>query len=398
MGIIIIILLVIVIYFLPTLIGMNKKNVGAIFALNLLLGWSFIGWVVSMVWACTKDRNDNPPVVVINQNETRKEYTPTVIKGEIKEPSLDKSILLNQLDQIHGLKEKGVLGESEYEKERRDILIKLGHIQTQGISARVITIEPDSAFGLTKKVESTAQTQTTPIPKRNYNNSNGKIWALVIMILLIGGGILFFYLHNNNTDNKSDEKGKYIPNVIVTLGTQVWTTSNLDVTTFRNGDSIPEAESNKEWENAKNEGTPAWCYYLGDASYGNKYGKLYNWYAVNDTRGLAPQGQHIPSDAEWIALIDYLGGYNKAGKKMKSVSGWESSGNGNNNSGFSVLPGGGRLGTGPFDDLGFGGYFWSSNEYDNGTAMTCGLISSNSKVDLVHDDKGCGYSVRCIQN
>lgn len=74
----------------------------------------------------------------------------------------------------------------------------------------------------------------------------------------------------------------------VTIGTQVWRTKNLDVATFRNGDSIPQAKTNEEWEKAAENQQPAWCYYNNDPANGAKYGKLYNWYAVNDSRGLAP--------------------------------------------------------------------------------------------------------------
>lgn len=84
----------------------------------------------------------------------------------------------------------------------------------------------------------------------------------------------------------------------VRIGSQVWTTTNLNVVTFRNGDTIPEAKSEKDWETAGYNKQPAWCYNENNAGYGVKYGKLYNWYAVNDPRGLAPNGWHIPSDAE----------------------------------------------------------------------------------------------------
>jgi uncharacterized protein (TIGR02145 family) len=104
----------------------------------------------------------------------------------------------------------------------------------------------------------------------------------------------------------------------VTIGTQVWMTKNLNVATFRNGDPIPEAKTDEEWERAGAEGKPAWCYYNNDPKNGTKYGKLYNWYAVNDPRGLAPSGYHVPPDAEWTILTDYLGGEYDAGTKVKS--------------------------------------------------------------------------------
>ena len=103
----------------------------------------------------------------------------------------------------------------------------------------------------------------------------------------------------------------------VTIGTQTWTTKNLDVATFRNGDAIPQAKTDKEWQAAGDNKQPAWCYYDNDPKNGTKYGKLYNWYAVNDVRGLAPVGYHIPTDTEWTKLSDYLGGEDYAENKMK---------------------------------------------------------------------------------
>jgi uncharacterized protein (TIGR02145 family) len=121
------------------------------------------------------------------------------------------------------------------------------------------------------------------------------------------------------------------------IGTQVWTTENLNVSKFRNGDSIPEVKTHEEWIKAIKNKQPAWCYCANDPANGKLYGKLYNFYSVIDSRGLAPAGWHIPSDNEWTTLIDFLG--TVPGKKMKSTSGW-TKGSGTNESGFSALPGG----------------------------------------------------------
>ena len=109
----------------------------------------------------------------------------------------------------------------------------------------------------------------------------------------------------------------------IAIGAQVWMTKNLDVATFRNGDPIPQAKTNEEWVKAGDNQQPAWCYYDNDPANGTKYGKLYNWYAVNDSRGLVPVGYHIPSDAEWKILTDFLGGEEVAGKKMKNQPNYE---------------------------------------------------------------------------
>ncbi|GDX66787.1 hypothetical protein LBMAG36_18540 [Chlorobiota bacterium] len=152
----------------------------------------------------------------------------------------------------------------------------------------------------------------------------------------------------------------------ITIGTQTWTSKNLDVSTFRNGEAIPEAKNAEEWSKASENNTAVYCYYGYDSKNGKVYGKLYNWYAVNDSRGLAPKGYHIPSDAEWTVLTDFLGGEDKAGKKMKSKTGWQKngkkSGNGNNSSGFNGLPGGNCNYNGYFFNISAYGYWWSSSE------------------------------------
>jgi uncharacterized protein (TIGR02145 family) len=101
----------------------------------------------------------------------------------------------------------------------------------------------------------------------------------------------------------------------VTIGKQKWSTTNLDVESFKNGDPIKEAKTNEEWILAEQSGEPAWCYYDNDEKNESQYGKLYNWHAVNDSRGLAPDGWHIPTDAEWKELSQHLGGALVASKK-----------------------------------------------------------------------------------
>ena len=94
----------------------------------------------------------------------------------------------------------------------------------------------------------------------------------------------------------------------ITIGTQVWMTKNLDVITFRNGDTIPQAKTVDEWEKAGENGHPAWCYYNNDPSNGAINGKLYNWYTVNDPRGLAPEGYHVPSNEGMASLVLFFRG------------------------------------------------------------------------------------------
>jgi uncharacterized protein (TIGR02145 family) len=199
-------------------------------------------------------------------------------------------------------------------------------------------------------------------------------------------------------------KGDYSEFVIksigqtVTIGTQVWMTKNLDVDRFRNGDPIPEVKTNEEWENAGENEQPAWCYYDNNPKNGEKYGKLYNWYAVKDSRGLAPIGYHIPSYKEWSKLTDNLGGEEVAGYKMKSTSGWVKNGNGSNSSGFSGLPGGHRYDDGTFDNIGEYADWWSSTEFGSYTAWHISLDCKSGSVSSIDYMPELGFSVRCLKD
>jgi uncharacterized protein (TIGR02145 family) len=184
----------------------------------------------------------------------------------------------------------------------------------------------------------------------------------------------------------------------VTIGTQVWMTKNLNVSTFRNGDVIPQAKTQGEWEAFGKTGEPAWCYYDNDPANGDKYGKLYNWYAVHDSRGLAPIGFHVPTHTEWTTLTDYLGGAEIAGYKMKTRSGWYKEGNGTNSSGFSGLSGGWRFDDGTFGNEGYLGYWWSSSEFNTTLAWKRYLSYSYGLVYSKYLNKGNGLSVRCLRD
>lgn len=186
----------------------------------------------------------------------------------------------------------------------------------------------------------------------------------------------------------------------VTIGTQVWMSENLNVDKFRNGDPIPEARTAEEWKKAHDNKQPAWCYYDNDPANGSKYGKLYNWYAVNDPRGLAPVGYHISTSLEWTVLTDYLGGQKVAGEKMKSKNGWGPDSNGTNESGFSGLPGGLRYFNGPFYVINNYGYWWSSTEYTHKTsnAWVRSLVYKDGNVNRFDNVKSNGLSVRCLRD
>ncbi|RPI42774.1 MAG: hypothetical protein EHM46_04790 [Bacteroidetes bacterium] len=177
-----------------------------------------------------------------------------------------------------------------------------------------------------------------------------------------------------------------------------WAPKNLDVAFFRNGDPIPEARTNAEWEKTGREGKPSWCHYENDPEHGEKYGKLYNWYAVNDPRGLAPEGWHVASDAEWRQTTDFRGGEDAAGTRMKSSTGWNGKGNGINDSGFTGLPAGCRDLNGNFGGIGDRAFWWTTTEYDNTLAWYRCIDASPYYVYRTNYYKQNGLSVRCIRD
>lgn len=185
----------------------------------------------------------------------------------------------------------------------------------------------------------------------------------------------------------------------IKIGTQVWMTKNLDVSTFRNGDPIPQVKSEEAWDKAGDNKQPAWCYYNNEPANATKHGKIYNGFAVYDPRGLAPKGWHIPSINEWEILINYLGGENSAGGKMKSTSGWKDYGNGTNTCGFKGLPGGSRESWGSFKHIGYWGNWWTSTEASpGGNVYIIHLFYENENATFLSKWKKDGNYIRCIKD
>lgn len=179
----------------------------------------------------------------------------------------------------------------------------------------------------------------------------------------------------------------------VQIGDQCWFSENLQSENYNNGDAIPAGLSDGDWNNT-NSGSVA----VFEESVSNleTYGRLYNWYAVDDARGLCPSGWHVPTDEEWTMMTDFLGGASVAGDQLKSDDGWEGGGNGTNSSGFSGLPGGFRSEDGGFSILPLGDW-WSSSPNGSG-AWYRGLRSESESVIRDDNNQGAGFSVRCVQN
>lgn len=218
------------------------------------------------------------------------------------------------------------------------------------------------------------------------------IFCTVLMIVII-------FSSCGGSGSESSSKLESPTSKEVTIGNQVWMTKNLDVDKFRNGDPIPESKTKEEWENAEENNQAAWCYYDNDPKNGVKYGKLYNWYAVNDPRGLAPSGWRIPSNDDLFILRAFLNSA-AAGIQMKSLSGWDNDNLGEkvrNNSGFSGLPGGFIDDLGYFEAVGGNGSWWTSTEFGPYTAKRFYLCGTCYDVELGFVKKGFGFSVRCIK-
>lgn len=229
----------------------------------------------------------------------------------------------------------------------------------------------------------------------------------------------------------------------VKIGNQTWMTENLNVGRFMNGDSILECKTNDEWSKAAENKQPAWCYYDNDPKNGDKYGRLYNWYAIFDSRKIAPYGWHVSSDKEWKVLTLLLGDIKKAGGKLKSKDSWSNhsfvsctscmssrtinneykscsvcknervvyvavAGNGTNSTGFTALPGGYRNSDGTFDSVQERSFWWTASEtgiegesFSPGTAWGVWIrdISNfDHSISRYATDKNQGYYIRCIKN
>lgn len=184
----------------------------------------------------------------------------------------------------------------------------------------------------------------------------------------------------------------------------VWARRNLNTSQYCNGDTIPEIRETKKWRKAR---SGAWSYYENDPEYGKKYGKLYNWYAVNDPRGLCPCGWTVASDRDWQSLVAYFGGKFESIRYLLHSSDWPTDPWRKDNSGFDALSGGfrptpeGSHDGSDFDGLS-GGVWWASTPdlwrfvaVPNGTAW--GMDLGNSYAYRANNGTFVGKSVRCVQ-
>lgn len=189
----------------------------------------------------------------------------------------------------------------------------------------------------------------------------------------------------------------------VKIGTQIWMAENLNVDRFRNGDLIPRSLTLDEFKQAIDNEKPAWCYYNNDSTYGAKYGRLYNWWAINDPRGIAPEGWKVPSYEDFKILIAYLGGKKNAGQKLKMVNAWNRPNAKkkilvDNSSGFSALPAGiWTTSMKSFSGDTMYSHWWSSTSLNIKKGFSMYLNFFNNKVFILQNCKCNLVSVRCIK-
>lgn len=208
--------------------------------------------------------------------------------------------------------------------------------------------------------------------------------------LIVFAFILFFV---NIQAQVTDKNGRTYKTV--KIGKQEWMAENLNVNAYRNGDSITQVQDPRKWSNLS---TGAWCYYDNKPENGSKQGKLYNWFAVNDSRGLAPAGWHIPSDEEWTQLINFLGGEEAGGATLRNQKNWKMEGKDQNNIGFEGLPSGSRDIDGTFSGIGNNCEWWSATESNTYNSWFRFLNNYFSNAGKGNYDKLSGFSVRCIKD
>ncbi len=212
---------------------------------------------------------------------------------------------------------------------------------------------------------------------------------------LLAFGLLYCFSTAVTASTVTDIDGNIYQTV--TIGTQVWMAENLRVTHYRNGDPIPSVTDNSVWASLA---TGAYCEYNNDPANVAIYGRIYNWYAVNDSRNMAPEGWHIPTDADWQVLSDYLGGDAIAGGKMKEAgtAHWlEPNTGATNESGFTALPGGWR--SPYYYYMGSWAFFWSSTEANSNHAWLRDLHYNTTELFRgEYGEKSDGFSIRCVRD
>lgn len=225
----------------------------------------------------------------------------------------------------------------------------------------------------------------------NSTEQNSRALSKVVMLAIL----LLLGACGSRHEKAVDRDGNDYP--AVQTGSMIWTARNLNVAHFRNGDPIPEVQNPATWATLT---TAAWCYNENKPENGKLYGKLYNWYAISDPRGLAPEGWHVATDSEWTALSDQLGGESEAGGALKATELWtDQSTRTQNRIGFDALPGGARRDTdGHFLPPGEYSRLWTATEASEKSAWSRSLGYFDAALRKGKASKNTGFSVRCVKD
>jgi uncharacterized protein (TIGR02145 family) len=181
----------------------------------------------------------------------------------------------------------------------------------------------------------------------------------------------------------------------IQIGNQIWMAHNLAVTHYQNGDPIVLLEPDEYWRQTTD---GAWCYYNNDSVNFHQYGKLYNWYAINDQRGICPDGWRIPTKTDWMELIEFSGGDSLAGGTLKQPELWERlHDDAADQFNFSAKPSGYRLTSGEFLNHGIITVFWTADKADQNNAWDIFIISKSPIAGISQTGAEHGFSCRCIK-
>jgi len=290
--------------------------------------------------------------------------------------------------------------------------LDFGLVYVGGISDRILTITNTGTAVLLVNNMNTTEPAFSIVGSTNFSIAPGGNHDVTIRFTPTSANqySASISVNNNSAENSVDvslnaEGTTTITDIdgniyeIIRIGSQWWMAENLRVARYRNGDAIPNVADANAWPNLT---TGAYCNYDNSETNFVTYGRLYNWYAANDSRGIAPAGWHIPSDAEWQTLTDYLGGNDIAGGKMKEAGTmhWIAPNIGaTNESGFSGLPGGSRTPSQiGYRYIGSLAHFWSLTEVSGDNVLYRPLASENTYAGANTVAKQYGFSIRCIKD
>lgn len=381
----------VVLFDIDNIFGINNRSVNNILQLNDDEAYTTTFNLVSTQISESDSSNSNSSLVSFFENRTTFNNMIDNLNDVINSlnsiiPFLNLSNL-NHAELSNNPTNENILVTPEI---MEDITFSINHPNLELVTA---SVSANNEFTLQVKIIGNP-TQTTISSTLNYSYSDPMTTFSGYFDIEVEGQ------SNNVCGDVVDFDGNVYNSI--TIGTQCWMQQNLNVSHYRNGDIIPQVTDPTEWAAYT---TGAWCYYANNTANGIIYGKLYNWYAVNDPRGLAPEGYHIPTESEWTELVNYLGGFNVSGGKLKATGTtyWFNPNTGaTNESNFSALPSGARSSssTAGFFNINLLVGYWSISNYNgnNDEIFTISLSNSSTEVSTYGQYKNQGYSIRCLKD